>query len=292
MIRPRAAEAAGLRLDEVDAIGSHGQTVGHLAHGAGRFFGLFQCPAQVNQALAQALARGKTPHQDANSLGQQLSPIQRPHIGQVFQLSQVAPQLLQHHALPFGRHGLHQHLFAGKVLVERANRKTGCGGHFVGRQTGLAFFVQNLSSGLEQGLHGLLRPRLRRLATQAGQSKAASDAAFQDCQLRLTVAAGIPGARWLTEPWQRLPDGAPDPDLQVSILPLRVLDLIWRNRQTVPHPGDTIVADLDLGLANLPPGAAMLHITRVSYLESGAAVELTHSYCRSDYYEFVAESRR
>lgn len=45
-------------------------------------------------------------------------------------------------------------------------------------------------------------------------------------------------------------------------------------------------------LANLLPGAAMLHITRVSYLESGAAVELTHSYCRSDYYEFVAESRR
>ena len=45
-------------------------------------------------------------------------------------------------------------------------------------------------------------------------------------------------------------------------------------------------------LAGLAPGAAMLHITRVSYLESGAAVELTHSYCRSDYYEFVAESRR
>ena len=45
-------------------------------------------------------------------------------------------------------------------------------------------------------------------------------------------------------------------------------------------------------LAGLVPGAAMLHITRVSYLESGVAVELTHSYCRSDYYEFVAESRR
>jgi GntR family transcriptional regulator len=45
-------------------------------------------------------------------------------------------------------------------------------------------------------------------------------------------------------------------------------------------------------LANIPPGEAMLHITRVSYLENGAAVELTHSYCRSDYYEFVAESRR
>ena len=45
-------------------------------------------------------------------------------------------------------------------------------------------------------------------------------------------------------------------------------------------------------LAGLAPGAAMLHITRVSYLESGVAVELTHSYCRSDYYEIVAESRR
>ena len=43
---------------------------------------------------------------------------------------------------------------------------------------------------------------------------------------------------------------------------------------------------------NIAPGTAMLHITRVSYLESGAAVELTHSFCRSDYYEFVAESRR
>lgn len=45
-------------------------------------------------------------------------------------------------------------------------------------------------------------------------------------------------------------------------------------------------------LAGIAPGAAMLHITRVSYLENGAAVELTHSYCRSDYYEYVAEVRR
>ncbi|WP_312434816.1 GntR family transcriptional regulator [Janthinobacterium sp.] len=45
-------------------------------------------------------------------------------------------------------------------------------------------------------------------------------------------------------------------------------------------------------LAHIKEGEAMLHITRVSYLDNGAAVELTHSYCRSDYYEFVAESRR
>lgn len=39
-------------------------------------------------------------------------------------------------------------------------------------------------------------------------------------------------------------------------------------------------------------GQAVLFITRVGYLESGRAVELTHSYCRNDYYDFVAEMRR
>jgi len=49
------------------------------------------------------------------------------------------------------------------------------------------------------------------------------------------------------------------------------------------------------GLAKLlevPTGHALLFITRVGFLESGQAVELTHSYCRSDYYGFVAEMRR
>jgi GntR family transcriptional regulator len=42
----------------------------------------------------------------------------------------------------------------------------------------------------------------------------------------------------------------------------------------------------------VPVGQAVLFITRIGYLESGVAVELTHSYCRSDYYDFVAEMRR
>lgn len=42
-------------------------------------------------------------------------------------------------------------------------------------------------------------------------------------------------------------------------------------------------------LAGIKQGAAMLFITRVGYSASGAAIELTHSYCRSDYYDFVAE---
>ncbi len=42
----------------------------------------------------------------------------------------------------------------------------------------------------------------------------------------------------------------------------------------------------------VPIGQAVLYITRVGYVESGQAVELTHSYCLSEHYDFVAEMRR
>lgn len=45
-------------------------------------------------------------------------------------------------------------------------------------------------------------------------------------------------------------------------------------------------------LLGVPPGQALLHITRVGYLDNGAPVELTHSFCRSDLYGFVSEMRR
>jgi hypothetical protein len=81
--------------------------------------------------------------------------------------------------------------------------------------------------------------------------------------LCLTRAKGIPGDRWLSHPWLRLPDGQPDPRIQVSILPSRVLDLVWRDREDVLHPGDTIVADLDTSTENLPDG---------TLLQAGSAV--------------------
>ena len=73
-------------------------------------------------------------------------------------------------------------------------------------------------------------------------------------RITMTRAQGIPGERWLNTPWLKLPDGAPDPRIQVSILPSRILNLVWRDRTATPHPGDTIVADLDCALKNLPAG--------------------------------------
>ena len=76
-------------------------------------------------------------------------------------------------------------------------------------------------------------------------------------RLTLTRAAGIPGERWTTAPWLKLPDGTGDPRIQVSILPKRVLDLVWREGDAAPHPGDTIIADLDTSEANLPEGTLL-----------------------------------
>jgi MOSC domain-containing protein YiiM len=47
------------------------------------------------------------------------------------------------------------------------------------------------------------------------------------------------------------------------------MDLVWRDREGSPHPGDTMVADLDMTEANLPTGtllqagSAMLRVSEV-----------------------------
>lgn len=73
-------------------------------------------------------------------------------------------------------------------------------------------------------------------------------------ELTVTRAKGIPSERWGTAPWLKLEDGTGHPGIQVSILPRRVLDLVWRDRDNVISPGDTFVCDLDTTEANLPEG--------------------------------------
>jgi hypothetical protein len=76
-------------------------------------------------------------------------------------------------------------------------------------------------------------------------------------EITLTVDQGIPGERWLTQPWLKLEDGSPDPRIQVSVLSKRVMDLVWTDRENVVHPGDPIVADMDLSEENLPVGTRL-----------------------------------
>lgn len=46
------------------------------------------------------------------------------------------------------------------------------------------------------------------------------------------------------------------------------------------------------GHLSVPDGHAVLDVTRTGFLASGQVVELTHSYSRSDYYDFVVEINR
>lgn len=72
--------------------------------------------------------------------------------------------------------------------------------------------------------------------------------------LDVSRAAGIKGDRWLSQPWLKLPDGKPHPDIQISILNSRILNACWRDREVVPHPGDSFCLDMDLSTDNLPEG--------------------------------------
>lgn len=76
-------------------------------------------------------------------------------------------------------------------------------------------------------------------------------------RIQVSAARGIEGERWSKAPWLKLADGSGDPRIQVSILPSRIMNLCWRDRENTPHPGDTIVADIDVTEANMPVGTRL-----------------------------------
>ena len=75
--------------------------------------------------------------------------------------------------------------------------------------------------------------------------------------LTLSRSAGVVGDFEMSRPWLELPDGSPDPRIQVSILPWRVLELVWRERDRIAHPGDNIAVDMNLSEENLPVGTLL-----------------------------------
>lgn len=108
-------------------------------------------------------------------------------------------------------------------------------------------------------------------------------------EIPLTKAQGIPGERWMTQPWLRTEDGAPHPGIQVCIIPKRVLDLVWSPDTEVLHPGDTFAADIDTSEANLPSGQLLAvgsAVLRVSDVFNDACVKWKARY-GSDAYDWI-----
>ena len=121
------------------------------------------------------------------------------------------------------------------------------------------------------------------------------------------VALGLsPGARVARLERVRLADETPmayeTSALPTSILadPEAVKDSLYTylaERDLAParalqHIRAVNASALQAELLAIPLGQALLFITRVAYRADGMAIEITHTWCRSDYYDFVAELRR
>ena len=110
-------------------------------------------------------------------------------------------------------------------------------------------------------------------------------------QIEVTRFGGITGERWLKAPWLKLPDGSPDPAIQVSILGRRVHDAVRFDPQNMLHPGDTIVADLDCSVANMPRGTLLKigsAVLRVSGVFNTACVKWKARY-GAEAFEWINE---
>jgi MOSC domain-containing protein YiiM len=94
-------------------------------------------------------------------------------------------------------------------------------------------------------------------------------ATLQECELSLK--RGVEGDHWAKGCWKSLPDGSPDPDVQVTLMNSRCLELISASKSQWPLAGDNLIVDMDLSIHNLQPGqklsvgSAVLQITSVPH---------------------------
>lgn len=70
----------------------------------------------------------------------------------------------------------------------------------------------------------------------------------------VSVALGLVGDHWAKGAWKSLADGSPDPDVQISFMNSRFIDLIATSRANWAPSGNNFFVDMDLSLENLPIG--------------------------------------
>lgn len=75
--------------------------------------------------------------------------------------------------------------------------------------------------------------------------------------LHLDPDRGALGDRWERRTWMHLPDGRPDPRVQVAIADQRLISFVQELTSCTRHPGDTFLVDLDLSEEALPAGARL-----------------------------------
>jgi len=73
----------------------------------------------------------------------------------------------------------------------------------------------------------------------------------------LTPEGGLQNDRWLTTCGLRLPDGSPDPAVQITLMNARCIQLLAGNRELWPLAGDNLFVDFNLSMENLPVGSRL-----------------------------------
>ncbi|HWN21450.1 MAG TPA: MOSC domain-containing protein [Gaiellaceae bacterium] len=74
----------------------------------------------------------------------------------------------------------------------------------------------------------------------------------------LDLEQGLAGDMWRTRGSKRTADGSAHPDMQVTVMNVRVTDLVAAgDRERWALAGDQLYVDLDLSEANLPPGTRL-----------------------------------
>ena len=71
----------------------------------------------------------------------------------------------------------------------------------------------------------------------------------------LDLHEGLVGDTWRVRGSSRTPDGGPNPESQLTLMNARAAAAIAGDREQWALAGDQIYVDLDLSLANLPPGS-------------------------------------
>jgi MOSC domain-containing protein YiiM len=95
----------------------------------------------------------------------------------------------------------------------------------------------------------------------------------------LNPAAGLVGDNWLARGSSGTPDGAADPQRQVTVMNARVAELVAGGADRMPLAGDQIYVDFDIGVENLPAGSllavgeAVLEVSAAPHLGCAKFVE-------------------
>jgi MOSC domain-containing protein YiiM len=74
-------------------------------------------------------------------------------------------------------------------------------------------------------------------------------------EAQLDAKDGLVGDSWMYRGSSKTADGGPHPEMQITIMNSRVVDLVAQAKERWPLAGDQLFIEMDLSTANLPAGS-------------------------------------